>query len=82
MGICDSKNQKVTIKQEKISNEIQQPFPLKEIKEFENNKLKKGICLYIKKDINSIISYYFYINNIFIIFIITTRISSLFKLFF
>jgi flagellar basal body-associated protein FliL len=69
MGICDSFQTKtVNRKEEKISNEIQQPFSRKEIKEFESNKLKKGICLYIKKDINSIISYYFYINNIFIIF--------------
>ena len=68
MGLCDSsKSEKDNRNKEYISNEIQQPFSRKEIKEFENNKLKKGICLYIKKDINSIISYYFYINNIFII---------------
>ena len=68
MGTCESsKTEKKIINKEKISNGIQQPFSRKEIKEFENNKLKKGICLYIKKDINSIISYYFYINNIFII---------------
>ena len=38
-----------------------------------NIELKKGICLFIKNNINSIINYYyFYINNIYIPFLITS----------